>query len=93
MLATERYDDSDPVNLGAGFEISIRELAEKLAGLVGFNGQIKWDTSKPNGQPRRSLDVSRARARFGFSAQTSFDVGLKQTVDWYVRTTASARAS
>ncbi len=85
VLATERYDGSEPVNIGAGFEISIRDLAEKIAGLVGFSGQIVWDATKPNGQPRRSLDVSRAEAQFGFKAATTFEVGLKNTVDWYIQ--------
>ena len=84
LAASERYDESDPVNLGAGFEISIRELAEKIAALAGFEGRIVWDTSKPNGQPRRMLDVSRARERFGWSARTPFDEGLRKTVEWYL---------
>ena len=88
VRATERYDGADPVNIGAGFEISIRDLAEKIAALTGFAGRISWDTSKPNGQPRRSLDVSRAETLFGFRAPTSFDDGLKSTVEWYVRTRA-----
>lgn len=83
LLATERYDGSEPVNLGAGFEITIRELAETIARLTGFTGRLVWDTSKPDGQPRRSLDTSRAREAFGFTAGTSFDEGLKRTVDWY----------
>lgn len=83
VLATERYDSSEPVNLGAGFEISIRDLAEKIKDLTGFEGRIQWDTSKPNGQPRRCLDTSRARERFGFTAQTRLDDGLKETIDWY----------
>lgn len=86
VRATERYDGAEPVNLGAGFEISIRALAEKIAALTGFTGCIIWDTSKPNGQPRRSLDVSRAQALFDFRATTTFDRGLKSTVEWYVRT-------
>jgi GDP-L-fucose synthase len=83
VLAAERYDGADPVNLGAGFEISIRDLAEKIAGLVGYQGSLVWDASRPNGQPRRRLDVSRARAAFGFSAETSFDDGLARTIAWY----------
>jgi GDP-L-fucose synthase len=86
VLATERYEGEEPVNLGAGFEISIRDLAGKIAAVTGFTGHIRWDTSKPNGQPRRSLDVSRAERCFGFRATTSFDVGLKDTIDWYLRT-------
>ena len=84
VFATERYDDAAPVNLGAGFEISIRELAEMIAQLMGYRGEIAWDTSKPNGQPRRKLDTSRARARFGFVARTDFATGLRSTVDWYL---------
>jgi GDP-L-fucose synthase len=83
VLAAERYDSSDPVNLGNGREISIRDLATKIAALCGFEGRIVWDPSKPNGQPRRCLDVSRARERFGFVARTDFDAGLRATIDWY----------
>jgi GDP-L-fucose synthase len=82
LLAAERYDSSDPVNLGASGEISINSLAQKIAALVGFEGSVRWDASKPNGQPRRSLDVSRARERFGFSAETSFESGLRKTYAW-----------
>jgi len=92
VRATARYEGDEPVNLGAGFEISIRELAEKIGELTGFTGHITWDTSKPNGQPRRSLDVSRAEALFDFKATTTFDQGLKSTVDWYVRTHRKALA-
>ncbi len=92
VKATEQYDGAEPVNLGAGFEISIRDLAERIAQLTGFTGHIIWDTSKPNGQPRRSLDVSRAETLFGFRATTSFDFGLKNTIDWYVRTYRKALA-
>jgi GDP-L-fucose synthase len=88
VRATEQYDGAEPVNLGAGFEISIRDLAQKIAGLAGFTGHITWDSSKPNGQPRRSLDVSRAETLFGFRAATSFNEGLKKTVEWYARTHA-----
>ncbi len=84
-LATERYDASEPVNLGAGFEISIGALAEKIAGLCGFDGRIVWDTTKPNGQPRRMLDTTRAFDAFGFRATTDFDTGLRRTVDAYER--------
>jgi len=84
ILATEKYDDPDPVNLGTGQEISVRDLVEKIAGLTGFDGRIEWDTSKPNGQPRRCLDVSRARTRFGFVAKTDLDTGLKSMIDWYL---------
>ncbi|MCK4851439.1 MAG: GDP-L-fucose synthase, partial [Phycisphaerae bacterium] len=82
-LATERYDDSDPVNLGAGFEITIGDLAEKIKELTGFEGELVWDTSKPDGQPRRCLDTSRARERFGFVAEMPFEQGLKQTIAWW----------
>jgi GDP-L-fucose synthase len=82
-LATEQYNESLPVNLGSSFEISIKDLAEKIAKLTGFEGDLVWDTSKPNGQPRRALDTSRAREKFGFEAQTDFDEGLQLTIDWY----------
>ncbi|HOM67794.1 MAG: GDP-L-fucose synthase [Chloroflexi bacterium ADurb.Bin120] len=85
-LATECYNESLPVNLGSGFEISIKDLAEKIARMTGFEGDLVWDTSKPNGQPRRALDTSRAREKFGFEAQTDFDEGLQQTIDWYLKT-------
>jgi len=84
LLASERYNDSDPVNLGSGEEISIRNLAGKIAETVGFRGRIVWDTSKPNGQPRRKLDTTRAEQRFGFRAQTGFDEGLRRTVASYL---------
>jgi GDP-L-fucose synthase len=83
LLAAERYNDGDPVNLGAGFEISMRDLANSIKMAVGYMGEIEWDASKPNGQPRRMLDVSRAKERFGFSAQTSFEEGLQKTIAWY----------
>ena len=82
-LAANRYDGADPVNLGAGKEISIRELAELVADVTGFGGRIEWDTSKPNGQPRRSVDASRARELFGFEARTPLREGLERTVAWY----------
>jgi GDP-L-fucose synthase len=85
LLAAERYNDSQPVNIGSAFEINIRELLETIAQVTGFTGEIRWDTSKPNGQPRRKLDTSRARDLFGFTAQTSFAIGLRQTVDWYLQ--------
>ena len=81
--AAERYDDPEPVNLGAGFEITMRDLASKIAARVGFEGRIVWDTTRPNGQPRRMLDVSRARERFGFTAQIGLDEGLDRTIAWY----------
>ncbi|MGH9768755.1 MAG: GDP-L-fucose synthase family protein [Blastocatellia bacterium] len=83
VLATEKYDRSDPVNLGAGFEISIKDLAEKIAVLTGFKGRLVWDATQPDGQPRRCLDTSRAEREFGFRARIGFDEGLKQTIEWY----------
>jgi GDP-L-fucose synthase len=83
VLAALRYDGAEPVNLGTGEEISIRELAEVIAGATGFEGEIVWDTSKPNGQPRRKLDTSRAEQLFGFQAQTPFREGIARTVAWY----------
>ena len=83
-LATERFDKSIPVNIGSGFEISIKDLVEKIADITGFEGELVWDTSKPNGQPRRALDISRAREEFGFTAKTNFDEGLRKTIDWYL---------
>lgn len=81
--AAERYDNPEPVNIGAGFEISIRDLAELIADLTGFRGRLTFDRTKPDGQPRRSLDVTRARERFGFSATTDFRAGLARTIAWY----------
>ena len=83
VFATERYNKPEPVNLGSGMEISIKDLTEKICGLVGFSGEIRWDPSRPDGQPRRMLDVSRAEQEFGFRASTDFDEGLKKTIDWY----------
>ena len=83
LLAAEHYDGAEPVNLGTGVETSIRELAELLAELTGFAGEIVWDTSMPNGQPRRQLDASRAAERFGFRARTSLRDGLERTIAWY----------
>lgn len=83
VLAAEQYNQSEPVNLGAGFEISIKELAEKIARLTGFTGELVWDASQPDGQPRRCLDVTRAEREFGFRAQIGFEEGLQQTIDWY----------
>jgi GDP-L-fucose synthase len=82
-LAAERYNGSDPVNLGSGNEISIRELAELIARLTGFSGKLVWDTTKPNGQPRRALDVTRAEQYFGFRARMPFEEGLRRTIEWY----------
>jgi GDP-L-fucose synthase len=83
VLATERYDGDEPVNIGAGFEIGIRDLAELIAEITGFKGRLVFDRSKPDGQPRRMLDVSRAESRFGFKATTDFRVGLRRTIEWY----------
>lgn len=83
VMAAERYNDPDPINLGSSNEISIKDLTELIAELTGFGGTIVWDTSKPNGQPRRKLDGSRAKERFGFESQTDFREGLKRTIDWY----------
>ena len=83
LLAAERYNSPEPVNLGAGYEISIKELAELIADLTGFDGELVWDTSKPNGQPRRALDTTRAKKYFGFEAEMQFKEGLRQTVEWY----------
>jgi GDP-L-fucose synthase len=82
-LAAERYNGSEPVNLGAGMEVSIKDLAETVARLTGFEGQVVWDTTKPNGQPRRGLDTHRAKDYFGFEAQTPFEEGLKRTIEWF----------
>jgi GDP-L-fucose synthase len=83
LLAAEHYNDSEPVNLGSGMEISIKDLVETIAKATGFEGKLVWDTSKPNGQPRRCLDTTRAREWFGFEAQMPFDEGLRKTVAWY----------
>ena len=83
ILATEKYDKSDPVNIGAGFEIKIKDLVELIADITGFKGEIRWDTSKPDGQPRRCLDVSKAKKEFGFEAKTDFREGLEKTIEWY----------
>ncbi len=83
LLATERYGGEEPVNIGTGFEISIEQLVQMIADLTGFHGRIIWDKSKPNGQPRRCLDTSRALQLFGFRAQTDFREGLRKTIQWY----------
>lgn len=84
VLATEKYNKPEPVNLGAGFEISIRELVKLIAKLTGFKGTIIWDRAKPDGQPRRTLDTSKAKREFGFKAETSFESGLQKTIEWYI---------
>jgi len=83
LLATEKYDSAEPVNIGAGFEIAISDLARLIAKLTGFTGQIRWDTTKPDGQPRRCLDTSRAKRLFGFEARMPLEDGLRATIDWY----------
>ncbi|MBU4557262.1 MAG: GDP-L-fucose synthase [Actinobacteria bacterium] len=83
VMAAEHYDGAEPVNLGAGWEITMKDLAELIGKHVGFEGEIIWDTSKPNGQPRRKLDVTRAKEYFGFEAQMQFDEGIKRTVEWW----------
>jgi len=82
--AFQSYNKPDPINIGASKETTIKELAETIQKLIGFEGEIIWDTSKPNGQPRRCLDTSKAKTAFGFEAQTTLEEGLKKTYDWYV---------
>lgn len=89
VLAAEKYDKSEPVNLGAGFEISIKDLIGLIVELTGFSGHVVWDTTKPNGQPRRCLDTSKAEEAFGFKAQVDFREGLKNTIDWYAASRGS----
>jgi GDP-L-fucose synthase len=84
VMATQRYDKSDPVNIGAGFEISIKDLVNKIKYIVGYTGQIIWDTTQPDGQPRRMLDITRAKKEFGFQASVPFDMGLQKTIRWYI---------
>ena len=84
ILATEKYNKPEPVNLGSGMEISIKNLVELICRLMGFKGEIRWDSSKPDGQPRRCLDTSRAEKEFGFKAKTDFETGLKKTIEWYL---------
>jgi len=86
VLAAEKYDKPDPVNLGSGFEISVAELAALITRLTGFQGELVWDPSKPDGQPRRKFDTSRAEKEFGFKASTGFEEGLKKTIEWYKET-------
>lgn len=85
LKATEKYDKRDPINLGAGFEISIKDLADLIKKLTGFKGKIVWDKTKPDGQPRRKLSTNRAKKEFGFEAKTDFPQGLKETIDWYIK--------
>ena len=84
VLAAERYDDSSPVNLGSGYEITVKDLVRLIAAEIGYRGKIVWDTSRPNGQPRRWLDTTRAEERLGFKAATSFPEGLRKTIEWYL---------
>jgi GDP-L-fucose synthase len=84
LMAAERYDGVDPVNLGGGNEISIREIAALIAEACGYRGEVRWDAAMPNGQPRRALDVSRAAERIGFRAEVPFADGLRRTIDWYL---------
>ena len=93
LLATEKYNGSDPVNLGSGNEISIKDLVEMIARLTNFSGKLVWDTSKPNGQPRRGLDVSRAEKLFGFRARMEFEAGLRRTIEWYQNNQAKRSGS
>jgi GDP-L-fucose synthase len=83
ILAAERYNKSEPVNIGAGFEISVKDLVDLIVELTGFKGRIVWDTDKPDGQPRRMLDTSKAVKEFGFKARTGFREGLNNTIEWY----------
>lgn len=92
VLAAERYDDDLPVNLGADQELPIKDLVQIIVELVGFQGEVRWDTTKPDGQPRRGVDASRARERFGFVASTPFEEGLRLTLDWYLANRAEAEA-
>jgi len=85
IKAAEKYNKPGPVNIGAGFEISIKDLAEKIVKITGFKGKIVWDKTKPDGQPRRCLDVKKAKKEFGFMAKTKFDEGLKKTISWYIK--------
>ncbi len=89
VCSAEKYNDSAPVNLGSGFEISIKDLVGLIVKLTGFEGRIRWDTSKPNGQPRRMLDITQAQKRFGFTAKTGFEEGLRRTIDFYLKLSQS----
>ena len=85
VLAIFNYNKIDPINLGSGFEISIKDLVNKIVKLLSFKGQVIWQTDKPNGQPRRILDTTKALQEFGFKANTMFDIGLKKTINWYLK--------
>jgi GDP-L-fucose synthase len=91
LLAAEKYNKPDPVNLGAGFEISIKDLVRLIAELTGYRGKIIWDKTKPGGQPRRMLDVTKAEKEFGFKAKTKFEEGLRRTIEWYISSRPTAR--
>jgi GDP-L-fucose synthase len=91
LLAAEHYDKSDPVNIGTGFEITIRDLVELIARLTNFKGKVVWDTTKPNGQPRRLLEVSKAEKEFGFRAKVGLEEGLRRTIQWYQESFSKAR--
>jgi GDP-L-fucose synthase len=91
VLAAEKYNKPGPVNIGAGFEISIKDLANKIKKITGFKGKIVWDTTKPDGQPRRCLDTSKAEKEFGFKAKTDFETGLRDAVEWYINESQSSR--
>ncbi len=93
ILATQKYDKPEAVNLGVGKEVKIRDLVVLIARLTGFKGEVAWDASKPDRQPRRCLDVSRAEREFGFSASTEFDTGLRRTIEWYRRESGTIAAS
>lgn len=91
ILATERYNKADPVNLGSSYEISIKDLSEKIRKILDYSGKITWDRSKPDGQPRRKLDTSRALKEFNFKSSTDFDSGLKRTIDWYLENNSDGK--
>jgi GDP-L-fucose synthase len=93
VRAAESYDSPEPVNLGSGREVPIKELAETIAGLTGFQGRLRWDASRPDGQPRRCVDASRARAEFGFAARVSLEEGLRRTIEWYRANRVEAEAA
>ncbi len=92
VAAAIQYDKAEPVNIGSGSEISIKELVGVIKQLVGYEGEVVWDTTKPDGQPRRMLDITRARQEFGFIAKTDFQTGLKNTIEWYIKTTTAKRS-
>jgi len=85
LLATEKYDKPEPINIGSDMEVSIKDLVELICKLMDFKGEIRWDTTKPDGQPRRRLDTSKAKKEFGFKAKTNFEEGLKKTIEWYIK--------